>query len=168
EKGVVVGFDDEIEGFIPTNQLGVEGLRKASDKFKEGDELTALVSEIDAENKKIILSVNAYQKRDEEQNLVNANQDNKPTTIGDILKAKDEEVVISDAKKADADKEKKTAAKKTSTKKAETAEKKTTAKATTAKKADTAEKKTTAKKATTKKADADEKKTTAKKSAAKK
>ena len=168
EKGVVVGFGDDIEGFIPTNQLGVDGLRKASDKFKEGDEITALVTEIDSENKRIILSVNAYQKRDEEQNLVSANQSSKPTTIGDILKAKDEEVVIPEEKEA---KEKKKTAKKATSKKEETVNKKETktAKKVTAKKADPKEKKVATKKTTTKaKADPKEKKATAKKTATKK
>ncbi len=56
EKGVIVELPDEVDGFVPLSQLQKEGLRKASDGYKVGDELELMVIEFNKENKKIILS----------------------------------------------------------------------------------------------------------------
>jgi small subunit ribosomal protein S1 len=92
DKGVAVDLGDDIEGFIPVNQLGVDKLKKASEKFNEGDEITAIITEIDTENKRVILSVNALRAKAENKNIEDfKNTSDKPTTIGDILKAQQEE-----------------------------------------------------------------------------
>jgi small subunit ribosomal protein S1 len=99
DKGVTVDLGDDLEGFIPVNQLGTEKLKKASDKFKEGDEVTALITEIDTENKRIILSVYALKAKAENKNIADfSNKSDKPTTIGDILKAQQEEQAEKDSK----------------------------------------------------------------------
>jgi small subunit ribosomal protein S1 len=56
EKGVIVELPDQVDGFVPLSQLQKEGLRKASDGYKVGDELELMVIEFNKENKKIILS----------------------------------------------------------------------------------------------------------------
>ena len=91
EKGVVVDLDYDLEGFIPVNQLGADKIKKATDKFTEGDEITGLVTEIDEENKRIIISVSALNKKEEHHNVGAINNDAPATTIGDILKAKEED-----------------------------------------------------------------------------
>lgn len=98
DKGVTVDLGDDLEGFIPVNQLG-DKLKKASDKFNEGDEVKAIITEIDTENKRIILSVNALRAKAENKNISDfkSNSD-KPTTIGDILKAQQEEQAEKDSK----------------------------------------------------------------------
>jgi ribosomal protein S1 len=51
-----VELPDQVDGFVPLSQLQKEGLRKASDGYKVGDELELMVIEFNKENKKIILS----------------------------------------------------------------------------------------------------------------
>jgi small subunit ribosomal protein S1 len=60
ERGAVVDLAEGVEGFVPLSQLGVEGLKKPSDAFKEGDEITLKVSRVDVNNRRIVLSARAY------------------------------------------------------------------------------------------------------------
>lgn len=97
EKGVTLDLPHELEGFVPVNQLGVDKLKKPADQFKEGQELTGLVTEIDTESKRIIVSVRALHKRAEGKNIEEfQSSSNKPTTIGDIIKAQQEEASKND------------------------------------------------------------------------
>jgi len=58
DKGVVVDLGDEVEGFVPISQLGVEEeLEDPAMKFVEGDELALKVLESDPINRRIVLSV---------------------------------------------------------------------------------------------------------------
>ena len=58
DKGVVVDLGDEVEGFVPISQLGVEEeLEDPAMKFVEGDELNLKVLESDPINRRIVLSV---------------------------------------------------------------------------------------------------------------
>jgi len=59
DRGVVVELTDQVEGFVPLSQLGVEGLKKPADAFNEGDELELKVARVDAQNRRIVLSVSA-------------------------------------------------------------------------------------------------------------
>ncbi|MFQ5648875.1 MAG: 30S ribosomal protein S1 [bacterium] len=56
EKGVIVELPETVDGFVPMSQLTKEGIRKPSDGYQVGDELTLVVIEFSKENKKIILS----------------------------------------------------------------------------------------------------------------
>ncbi len=69
DRGVVVDLPDDVEGFVPLSQLGVEGLKKPSDAFKEGDELNLKVSRVDVENRRIVLSARAYLAEQDEEAL---------------------------------------------------------------------------------------------------
>ncbi len=86
DRGVVVALEDDIEGFVPSFQLG-EGIKKPADVFKVGDELPLKVIEFDKEQRKIILSVREY-FRDKDQVEVDAFRDKykpRPVTIGDAV-----------------------------------------------------------------------------------
>jgi small subunit ribosomal protein S1 len=68
DRGLVVELDDEVEGFVPTNQLGKEGMEKPDQLFNEGDKIPLKVIEFDRPGRKIVLSVTAYfEKRDREE-----------------------------------------------------------------------------------------------------
>jgi len=68
DRGLVVELDDEVEGFVPTNQLGKEGMEKPDQMFNEGDKIPLKVIEFDRPGRKIVLSVTAYfEKRDREE-----------------------------------------------------------------------------------------------------
>jgi small subunit ribosomal protein S1 len=66
DRGAVVGLEDGLEGFIPNNKLTTESIQKAADIVKVDDELPAIVTEVDASNRKLSLSVVDYFKNKED------------------------------------------------------------------------------------------------------
>jgi len=69
DRGVVVSLDDEVEGFIPSAQLSLQEVKDPSSAFNQGDEIPLQVIEIDPNQRKIVLSVNAYFKKREQTEL---------------------------------------------------------------------------------------------------
>jgi len=60
DKGVVVDLGDDVEGFVPISQLGLdEDLGEPVERFVEGDRLELKVLESDPINRRIVLSVTA-------------------------------------------------------------------------------------------------------------
>ncbi len=68
DRGVILELPDQVEGFIPANQLTTETIRKPAAVFKTGEDLPVRVVEFDQANRKIVLSVTEYykDKQDEE------------------------------------------------------------------------------------------------------
>jgi small subunit ribosomal protein S1 len=60
DRGVVVDLDNEVEGFVPLNQLGKKDLERPDEAFKVSDVLNLRVIEFDPTNRRIVLSVDAY------------------------------------------------------------------------------------------------------------
>jgi small subunit ribosomal protein S1 len=60
DRGVIVDLGSELEGFVPTLQLGKPEISKPADAFNIADELPLKVIEFDHPGKKIVLSVDAY------------------------------------------------------------------------------------------------------------
>ena len=86
DKGVVVDLGDDLEGFVPVSQLGVENIKKPSDSFSEGDEIPLKATRVDIPNHRIVLSVKAYMAA-QDQAIVDeyrAKHAPKPSTIGDV------------------------------------------------------------------------------------
>jgi small subunit ribosomal protein S1 len=68
DRGLVVELDGEVEGFVPSNQLGQEGKDNQAESFAESDQIPLKVIEFDRPGRKIVLSVTAYfEKRDREE-----------------------------------------------------------------------------------------------------
>jgi small subunit ribosomal protein S1 len=68
DRGLIVELDGEVEGFVPTNQLGKEGMDKPAESFAEGSKVPLKVIEFDRPGRKIVLSISAYfEKRDREE-----------------------------------------------------------------------------------------------------
>jgi small subunit ribosomal protein S1 len=65
EKGVAVDLGDDIEGFVPLSQLGVAGLQNPADLFVEGDELEMEITEVDPDNRRIVLTATRVPKLEE-------------------------------------------------------------------------------------------------------
>ena len=67
DRGVVVNIGNDVEGFIPLNQVGREAVNHPSRLYKVGDVIPAEVVEFDLESRKIVLSVEEYfkDKKDE-------------------------------------------------------------------------------------------------------
>ena len=66
EKGLVVSFDGDVDGFAPLSQLAIESINNPHQCFSEGQEIPLKVIEFDEEDKKIVLSVGDY-FRDKDQ-----------------------------------------------------------------------------------------------------
>ena len=62
DKGVAVDLGEDLEGFVPLSQIGVAGLQNPADLFAEGDELEMEVTEVDPENRRIVLNVTRVPK----------------------------------------------------------------------------------------------------------
>jgi small subunit ribosomal protein S1 len=60
DRGLIVDLGDEIEGFVPFSQMGIEDIRKPMDVFQAGDELDLKVIRVDPEARRIVLSLRAY------------------------------------------------------------------------------------------------------------
>jgi small subunit ribosomal protein S1 len=67
DRGVIVIVDDEVEGFIPITQLGLEEVKNAADHFAEGDELELKVTRIDLANHRMVLSLKAWLAEQDEE-----------------------------------------------------------------------------------------------------
>ncbi len=61
DRGLIVNLTDEVEGFIPLNQLGQE-TKHPSYIYAVGDKVPATVIEFDLEGRKIVLSIADYFK----------------------------------------------------------------------------------------------------------
>ena len=57
DRGVLVDLEGQVEGFVPSSQLGIDDLKRPGESFAEGDELPLKVMEFDEDQKKIVLSV---------------------------------------------------------------------------------------------------------------
>jgi small subunit ribosomal protein S1 len=88
EKGVVVKVSELLEGFVPNTHLAEI---KKGIKVNVGDELKLVILEIDKEEKKLILSSVAFKKRQEAANVKQYRGKSSGTTIGDILKAQEDQ-----------------------------------------------------------------------------
>jgi small subunit ribosomal protein S1 len=84
EKGLVLGLEFGVEGFVPINHLNGKDGKKGTDGFAEGDSLRVKVIEFDKENKKIILSERKLKNDEERAELEGYNAGSQKTTIGDI------------------------------------------------------------------------------------
>ncbi len=65
DKGVAVDLGEDLEGFVPLSQIGVAGLQNPADLFAEGDDLEMEVTEVDPENRRIVLNVTRVPKLEE-------------------------------------------------------------------------------------------------------
>lgn len=65
DRGIVVNCTEEVEGFIPLNQLG-QDVNHPSKIYKVGDKTPAKVIEFDLDGRKIVLSISEYFKDKEE------------------------------------------------------------------------------------------------------
>jgi small subunit ribosomal protein S1 len=57
EKGVVVDLGDDVEGFVPVSQSGVDDPEKLEEYYGPSDEVSLRVTESDTANRRIVLEV---------------------------------------------------------------------------------------------------------------
>lgn len=95
DRGVTVELDGEVEGFVPTHQLGKPELENPADAFNEGEQIPLQVIELDRPAHKIVLSVAAYYKKREKTELDQfvANHPTRTVTLGDVISENSSEVM---------------------------------------------------------------------------
>jgi small subunit ribosomal protein S1 len=74
DRGAVVELRNDVEGFIPIGQMGKSNMRHPEDYFSIGDVLPLRVIKIDPKNKRIVLSVSAYMKYQDEETVREFNE----------------------------------------------------------------------------------------------
>jgi small subunit ribosomal protein S1 len=67
DRGAVVELRNDVEGFIPIGQMGKNNIRHPEDYFSIGNVLPLRVIKIDPKNKRIVLSVSAFMKYQDEE-----------------------------------------------------------------------------------------------------
>jgi small subunit ribosomal protein S1 len=87
DRGVTIELDDDVEGFVPTAQLGKADLVNPADAFSEGDQIPLQVIEFDRAAHKIVLSVLAYYKNREKSEYEQfvAKHPTRTVSLGDAL-----------------------------------------------------------------------------------
>ncbi len=88
DRGVVVDLGDNVEGFVPTSQLGAKDLTDPTGIFKEGEQIPLQVIEFDQNQHKVVLSVIAYYKkreRDEFDKYLNAHTTESVSAMADAM-----------------------------------------------------------------------------------
>jgi small subunit ribosomal protein S1 len=92
DRGAVVELPSGVEGFIPMSKLTTDNIKHPSEAFKAGEEVPAVVTEIDVNARKMTLSVVDYFKNKEDAEWRTYLEAHKPraTTIGDVVKVEGE------------------------------------------------------------------------------
>ncbi len=87
DRGVMVELDDEVEGFVPTTQMGKPDLDSPGQAFSEGEQIPLQVIELDRQAHKVVLSVQAYYKKREQTELDEfiASHPTRTTSLGDSI-----------------------------------------------------------------------------------
>ncbi|WP_127470879.1 30S ribosomal protein S1 [Thiomicrorhabdus aquaedulcis] len=89
DKGAVIDLGPEVEGYLRASEL-LEDTRDASSILKEGDKVSAKITNIDRKNRSVSLSVKAKEAQEEAQ-AIKGYTDQTPvagTTFGDLFKDK--------------------------------------------------------------------------------
>ena len=67
DRGAIVLVDDEVEGFVPAAQLGLERFNHPGEHFKTDDELQVTVTRTDLANHRMVLSVKSWLAEQDEE-----------------------------------------------------------------------------------------------------
>lgn len=91
-KGVVVDLGDDIEGYLRASEISPERVEDARNVYKEGDEISAMVVNIDRKSRSISLSIKAKDQVDTDEALKKIAEESGgaagTTSLGALLKAK--------------------------------------------------------------------------------
>jgi len=92
EKSVVVTLADNVDAVLKISEVSRERVDNLSERFSVGDEIEAMISNIDRRNRIIALSIKQLEIEQEKQAMDKVSQQSEtvlsgPTTIGDLIKA---------------------------------------------------------------------------------
>nr|WP_275263346.1 30S ribosomal protein S1 [Allofranklinella schreckenbergeri] len=91
-KGAEIELGEDVMGYLRASDISADRVEDARNALKEGDEITAVITNIDRKNRSIQLSIKAKDAADQQEALDHLNQQavgNAGTTnLGALLKAK--------------------------------------------------------------------------------
>ena len=90
-KGAVIDLGNEVEGYLRSSEVSRDRVEDIRNHLKEGEEVEAVIVNVDRKNRNINLSIKAKDAKDESEAMksVAGNSANAGTTsLGDLLKAK--------------------------------------------------------------------------------
>ena len=91
-KGAVVALDRDVEGYLRASELSRDRVEDIRTRLKEGDEVTAMIINVDRKNRGINLSVKAKDAAEESAAVKKVAEEAVPaagtTNLGALLKAK--------------------------------------------------------------------------------
>ena len=91
-KGAVIDLGQDVEGYLRASEISRDRVEDARNLLKDGDEVTALVSNIDRKNRSIQLSVKAKDSADQQEALSRLASEQREatgtTSLGALLRAK--------------------------------------------------------------------------------
>ena len=91
-KGAVIALTDEVEGYLRTSEISRDKIEDIRTLLKEGDEIEAMIINIDRKNRSINLSIKAKDQKEESSALqmvaTKTPASTGTTNLGALLKAK--------------------------------------------------------------------------------
>ena len=91
-KGVVVDLGDDIEGYLRASEISNDRVEDARNAYNEGDDVTAMVLNIDRKARSIALSIKAKDQADADEAMKKISDEGAgsagTTSLGALLKAK--------------------------------------------------------------------------------
>jgi len=91
-KGAVLVLEGEVEGYLRASEISRDRVEDATKHLKEGDEVTAMIINVDRKNRAINLSIKAKDMADEGDAMHKVQSQNAASTgstnLGALLKAK--------------------------------------------------------------------------------
>jgi small subunit ribosomal protein S1 len=92
-RGAEITLGEEIIGYLPASELSRDRVEDARNVLKEGDEVTALVINVDRKTRSIKLSIKAKDDADSQEAMKSLSQTSErenagTTSLGALLRAK--------------------------------------------------------------------------------
>jgi small subunit ribosomal protein S1 len=90
-KGAEIDLGEDILGYLRASEISRDRVEDARNMLKEGDEVTAVVVNVDRKTRNIQLSIKAKDNADQQEAMANLSQNNTSagtTSLGALLRAK--------------------------------------------------------------------------------
>lgn len=89
-KGAVIDLGNDTEGYLRASEIGPDRVEDARNVLKEGDEVTAAITNIDRKARSIQLSIRAKDQAETREAMAKMEEDAQAgtTNLGDLLRAK--------------------------------------------------------------------------------
>ena len=87
DTGLEVTIDENLSGFIKRAGLSRDKDGQKSSRFAKGEKVDAMITSIDANSRKLMLSIKAMELEDEKQAMKDFGSADSGASLGDILGA---------------------------------------------------------------------------------